>query len=301
MRVLPIQMNLNKKEAEIFLKDCLISLNRQTGLGQEFRITLYLCLFSGASKVFVSRLVKRWCSRNISVRILEVKKDMGYGAKQNLLFEKWTGELAGSDCFITLNPDVILKNDCLKNLLRTYARNPEKNLIVEARQFPLENPPRNFSEAERLICWSSGACLLISREFFRQVGGFDENLYLYCEDVDLSWQCWLFGGHCVYAVDAICAHITRSIYTSPAGNDGLKIQDRHTLLSHLLLCWKYFGNFPRIFRRNVAAFREFPAPANIKEAIWGEFQARKQEIIPVAKRHPMIQAYDVGLYHIPRI
>jgi N-acetylglucosaminyl-diphospho-decaprenol L-rhamnosyltransferase len=43
-------------------------------------------------------------------------------------------------------------------------------------------------------CWPLGVCLILSREFFQRLNGFDARFFLYCEDVDLGLRIGRAGG-----------------------------------------------------------------------------------------------------------
>jgi N-acetylglucosaminyl-diphospho-decaprenol L-rhamnosyltransferase len=55
--------------------------------------------------------------------------------------------------------------------------------------------------------WLSGACMLVRRSAFEQLGGFDEDFFLYCEDTDLCRRVWDAGHVVRYVPEARVQHV----------------------------------------------------------------------------------------------
>ena len=58
----------------------------------------------------------------------------------------------------------------------------------------------------RYVFGACAAAAAYRRELFEDVGLFDEDLVMYCEDVDLDWRAQLAGHRCLYVPAAIVRH-----------------------------------------------------------------------------------------------
>jgi N-acetylglucosaminyl-diphospho-decaprenol L-rhamnosyltransferase len=55
--------------------------------------------------------------------------------------------------------------------------------------------------------WVHGACMLVSVDAYRALGGFDETFFMYWEDVDLCLRAWQRGYRCVVEPRASIRHV----------------------------------------------------------------------------------------------
>ena len=126
-------------------------------------------------------------------------ENTGFGAGHNRLAK----DTETSFLFV-INPDVICAPPALYTLLDCF-KTPGVG-IVDAKQLPVEHP-KDFDPQSGLTAWNSGACLLLPTQLFAQVGGFDaETFFMYCEDVDLSWQVQLAGYQAINQPAAVVFH-----------------------------------------------------------------------------------------------
>lgn len=57
------------------------------------------------------------------------------------------------------------------------------------------------------IFWASGACLMVRRSVFVDLGGFDNDFFAHMEEIDLCWRMHNAGYRVVYSSDSLVYHL----------------------------------------------------------------------------------------------
>jgi GT2 family glycosyltransferase len=152
--------------------------------------------------------------RTVTLRsdIDEVTVNVGGGYADKKPIFTWVDVRVGADVF-----DVI--NNVGSNL---YERG-----FGGDRGF-LERDRGQFEQAVDVFAWCGGAVLL-KKAYLDAVGMFDERLFLYYEDTDLSWRGRLQGWRYLYAPGALVRH--RHAQSSGVGSDTFRFYtERNRLL-----------------------------------------------------------------------
>jgi hypothetical protein len=131
--------------------------------------------------------------------------NLGFGVAHNRLMAEAFADPAVRH-YVCVNPDGVLHPECLRELVTQAERQPRTGL-VEARLFPDEHP-KPYDPETHETPWCSGCVLLVRRELFESIGGFDERFFMYCEDVDLSWRARAAGFSVRVAPRALVHHYT---------------------------------------------------------------------------------------------
>jgi len=163
-------------------------------------------------------------------RFIHNKVNGGFANGCNLGAENANGEF-----LLFLNPDTIASETSLEKLLDVAKQNPDYSILscrqvnekgkesIASGRFPefwnmtgfqralsnWINPPHlapRTSHLEPEIIfpdWVSGSVILIKKDLFRKRGGFDEDFWMYFEDVDICKRIRINGG-----IIAFCRNIT---------------------------------------------------------------------------------------------
>ena len=178
-----------------------------------------------------TRDILQLLKKNSRLNIFEIccqEENNGFGKANNI------GASLGCDdviCFI--NADTEVYEDTFFNLLKEIKCADNQTAIWEMRQVPFEHP-KIYDPVTQEVSWASGAAFAVRREAFQKVGGFDEQIFMYAEDVDLSWRIRAAGYRIKY-----CPNIKIKHYSYQSGNIIKPLQYINSLTNNLLLRYRY--------------------------------------------------------------
>lgn len=166
--------------------------------------------------------------RSDKLIVIRNRVPLGFGANHNQAFKHCV-----TDWFAVLNPDLRVPVDGFSSalvhaepdvgLVAPVVRESDGRLADSARALltPFEVVRRRIFGSAGSEClarppdWLAGMCLFVRSSAFREVGGFDERYFMYCEDADLSLRLQLAGWRLCYCRDvAVEHHAQRATYRS---------------------------------------------------------------------------------------
>jgi len=254
-------LNWNARDFLIAALDSIIS--------QQWRSTIELIVVDNFSQLDDSAETVR---RDFPLaRLIETGKNLGFAAGNNIGWRACRGRYV-----LFLNPDTITHDsalDILIDWMETHAKAgacgpkmtyPDGRLQASSRAFPSfgagmfrntifgklwpNNPwARSYlmldtrTDEPSQADWLSGSALLVRRKALEEIedksGAWDENYFMYCEDVDLCWRMKAEGWERWYVPSA---HITHRIGASSDWAQGAMIRQHHGSMLRF-----YFKNYAK--------------------------------------------------------
>ncbi len=169
------------------------------------------------------------------VRVIASPENLGFGRASNLCWQE-----AKSSLVLFLNGDTVVSDRALDRLVEVARKRPEAGAIGPRLLYPdgeiqmsfgampglaseilqklwnagyargkgpLRSAVRKRYSRERAVDWVSGACLLARRDVLETVSGFDENFFLYSEDVDLCARIRATGARILFTPEVEIVHL----------------------------------------------------------------------------------------------
>lgn len=141
------------------------------------------------------------------------ERNDGFGAGVNAGVAR--ARALGADTVVIVNPDAVVSPEVLGQLITAARQSPDtawsptlrrsdgraafaggsldlRRGTLSGRGLP---PDLDGSRSDQLEPWLSGACLAMSLELWDRLGGFDDDYFMYWEDVDLTVRAHRLGAH----------------------------------------------------------------------------------------------------------
>ena len=210
------------------------------------KIKNIIILDNANDKILKKKIKKKYPK----IRILLSKKNLGYGAANNKIIRKSKTPLV----FI-LSPDVILKKNCEKNLL--------KSINELEHDFSMLSPIskiKNYGFKKEMISkdklfevdYVNGFAIIINKIKIKNVGMFDENFFLYNEEIDLCKRLRLANQKIFIDKNAKVIHLAAK--STNIGFEFDKCRNWHWMWSQVYFAKKYSNNFFVYFKFTILLF-----------------------------------------------
>jgi len=201
-RVSVIIVNWNGKK---WLKKCLDSLENQTYKNRE--IIIVDNASNDGSAEYLSKEYPK-------IRLIKNKKNLGFSTANNMGVKLSTGKY-----LLLINNDAWVEEDFIEKLLIFYKKHDysvisplekrykkEEITVLNTTIDPIVGPAYFIPKLNKKKLFYMSVCYLCTRKEYDESKGFDQNYFMYYEDVDWFWRLNLLGKKYTYVKDTFIYH-----------------------------------------------------------------------------------------------
>lgn len=183
------------------------------------------------------------------VQIVRSEKNLGFAAGNNMAVRH-----TDSQYVIFLNNDMRVDSQFVRELIDAVQSEPDvvcagaKILNWDGSRYDFAGSAAHFAGYAYQLGFGSpvtegsfedlcptlfacGGAMIIDRQVFLDTGGFDEDYFIYFEDMDLGWRLWVLGHKVVFAPKAIAYHHHHGTMRSFADHRKALLTKRNALYS----------------------------------------------------------------------
>ena len=224
------------------------------------------------------------------ITLIESNENLGFGRANNLAASQAKG-----DFLLLLNPDAEIQDPLAINKMVDFLiENPTLGMvgpkIFEPRKNKHVTPRFTYPQSKRLkfrdqlenlpgkIAWLLGACLLLKREAYQAIAGFDPDYFLYGEDADIGLRLRQHGYEIGYCDTVKIMHISGA---SELGADSLDKWLRKKR-GVFLFCMKHYDqrDVLKLARHSIIKSKFYLATMRLTELFRG-----KKNVAFIDKKH----------------
>jgi GT2 family glycosyltransferase len=224
-----ITVSFNTRE---ILTNCIKSIVKYTK-----GITYEIIVVDNDSKDGSIERIKELEKKYPQVRFVDAKANVGFGKANNLGAKKAKGEY-----LLLLNSDTLIFDNAIKESLDNLKKlsdvgvysckllNADKTVQASGGHFPTFgnvfawqffiddlpfigslipsfHPQLSSYNRNRQMDWITGAFMIIPKDVYDQVDGFDENIFMYTEEMELCFRLRKLGYKTVYQISPSIIHL----------------------------------------------------------------------------------------------
>ena len=216
-----------------FLQETIESLYNKT---QNLNFEIYV-FDNNSVKTDESFLYLNKLSQKENITIIKSESNLGFAKANNIVMQKAQGRN-----FLILNPDVVFKNNVIKILSDYLDSNSDVGMVgpkvlnpdgtfqqpcLRGRPYPMDTLFHligfakafpsckffnryalwNLNRDEINECWGlSGCCMMVKKSLFDEIGGMDEQFFMYQEETDWGLRTKYIGKKIIYNPNAKVIH-----------------------------------------------------------------------------------------------